>query len=134
MRPWHAPANAPRIGLSLFVFALSIGTLPAQIGTGTVTGIVLDSTGAVVPDAEVIVTNADRNTPHPTRTTATGDYTVSALEPGRYTVSVSHAGFRTAEIPTSWCFGSGERRAVASAARSARFSETPGRPSRVGSS
>jgi hypothetical protein len=78
---------------SLFLITgISLG----QIGTGSVTGLVFDPSGAVVADAEVIVTNVDRNVPHTTHTTENGAYVVTGLLPGNYSVTVKHPGFRTA--------------------------------------
>jgi len=56
----------------------------AQIGTGSVTGIVTDASGSVVPEADVTVTNADTNVSRATTSTASGDYAVTGLLPGRY--------------------------------------------------
>jgi hypothetical protein len=78
---------------------LTSGVGLAQIGTGSVTGLVTDASGAVVANSEVIVTNIERNVPHNTRTTETGSYTVTSLTPGHYSVTVKHTGYRTAMIP-----------------------------------
>src|SRR5450755_196074 len=90
---------ASRVLQVAFVAALFTGNIFAQIGTGSVTGIVYDKSGAVVPNAEVTVTNVDRNTPHVTTSNSGGDYTVTSLDPGRYTVHVKHPSFRVTSVP-----------------------------------
>ena len=76
----------------LMTSAISLG----QIGTGSITGLVFDPSGAVVANAEVIATNVDRNAPHRTHTTENGAYVVTGLLPGNYSVTVKHTGFQTA--------------------------------------
>src|SRR5262245_19540172 len=72
--------------------------LMAQIGTGSITGMVTDSSGAVIPEAEVTITNVDTNVLRVTTTTTSGDYAITGLLPGRYSVAVKKSGFRAANI------------------------------------
>jgi hypothetical protein len=69
-----------------------------QIGTGSITGLVLDPSAAVVTNADVTITNVDRNTPRATHTSGSGSYVVTDLLPGHYSVTVKHAGFETAVV------------------------------------
>ena len=80
------------------LLCVSSGTVLAQIGTGSVTGIVTDSSGAVVTDADVTITNVATNVARTTTTTSSGDYAVTGLLPGHYSVSVKKSGFRTATV------------------------------------
>ena len=61
------------------------------------TGRVVDSTGAVVPAADVVVHNENTGVDTKTVTTKTGDFTVAYLIPGTYDISVSKDGFKTAK-------------------------------------
>lgn len=79
----------------LCAFLLTITVIAtAQVGTGTINGTVKDSTGAVVPDADIRVLNIDTNVPRITRSNATGEYTVSGILPGHYSVTAKKQGFR----------------------------------------
>jgi hypothetical protein len=76
------------------LFAFS-GRLYAQAGaTGTVLGTVTDSTGAIVPNAAVTVTNTATGAAVHITTSSSGDYQASSLNPGSYSVSSQMAGFQ----------------------------------------
>ena len=79
----------------LVTFALVMtGAAYAQLaGTGSITGTVQDPSGAVVGNATVTATNVNTNVVTTRTTTKSGDYNVSGLIPGTYTVSVTSAGF-----------------------------------------
>jgi hypothetical protein len=62
----------------------------------TLNGTVLDSAGAVVPGASVVVVENDTKVENRTTTTSAGAYTLPYLPPGTYTIRVTAAGFRTA--------------------------------------
>src|SRR5712692_790113 len=81
----------------LLVF-LAVGALPAfaQIDRGAIVGTVLDASGAVVRQATVTVTNKATDVALTTDVNDTGEYQVSALIPGTYSVKVSAHGFETA--------------------------------------
>lgn len=65
-----------------------------QESRGSITGVVTDQQGAVVPDATVVVTNTDTNTISRTATNSTGYFEVNLLNPGAYSISVEAAGFK----------------------------------------
>ena len=79
----------------LMLFALGPVSLYSQVLYGTVVGTVRDQTGAVVPNAEVALTNRETGQTRETKADDSGNYTVLSLLPGTYDVRVSAAGFRT---------------------------------------
>lgn len=64
-------------------------------GTGTVRGVVSDPSGAVIPAASVVATNVGTQVKTARQTTESGDYTLSPLPAGEYTITVAAAGFQT---------------------------------------
>lgn len=84
-----------RITLCFIVFGLLAGKLFAQAGaTGTILGTVTDSSGAIVSNAKVTVTNTATNVDVRQVTSSSGDYNAPALNPGTYKVTVEAAGFQ----------------------------------------
>jgi len=80
----------------LFVVLLAVsGRLNAQAGaTGTILGTVTDSTGAIVPNAAVVVKNTATGVEVHTTTSSSGDYQAPSLNPGTYSVSATMPGFQ----------------------------------------
>src|SRR5580658_3832197 len=62
-----------------------------------ITGRVTDSTGAVLPDVKVTITNADTGITRETKTNDLGYYTVPLLDPGHYKLTAEKQGFGTRE-------------------------------------
>jgi len=66
-----------------------------QVDQGSVSGIVQDASGAVVPNAKVTLLNKDQGLSLETTTQASGEYTFTPVRIGNYSVSVTAAGFST---------------------------------------
>src|SRR6185437_4152746 len=68
-----------------------------QPDTSSISGVVKDSSGAVVGDASVAVINEATGVKREVRTNSAGNYVVNALMPGLYTVTVVAPGFKKSE-------------------------------------
>ncbi len=92
-----------RIGKQGLLLAFLLGVLlssraaVAQVDQGAITGVVEDSSGAVVPNAQVTVTNTDMGLVLQGTTNGSGVYVFSPLKIGHYTVSATAQGFQTTQ-------------------------------------
>jgi hypothetical protein len=77
----------------LLVLVLTCIGVQAQSTQGAVIGSVKDAAGAVVPDAQVTLTNTEEGTTRTTKTNGVGDYRFQDAKAGHYSVEVSAAGF-----------------------------------------
>jgi len=82
----------------LLGFACVATFLFGQSERGTITGTVVDASGAVVPGAHVSVTSLLTNMSSATESTEAGVYTAASLPVGQYTVRVQKDGFRPAVL------------------------------------
>ncbi len=86
-----------RAAIALVVLSLTCGgVLWGQGAVGTLNGSVLDTTGAVIPGATVVIANARTAVENRTSTTSAGAFTFPYLPAGTYTIRATSPGFRTA--------------------------------------
>ncbi len=89
----NAPAWLRIVGMWL-CWIITIPGLVAQIRSGSITGAVLDQSGAVVPDAKVTVVETATNQRYGTKSNDAGEFQVPYLPPGNYRTEVSREGFQ----------------------------------------
>ena len=97
----HLQNNMARIFRSLSAVLLLLLALPltggAQVANGSITGILTDSTGAIVPNAHVTLTKTDTGLTVQAQTNDAGIYNFSSLQTGPYKIQVTQPGFKKAE-------------------------------------
>jgi carboxypeptidase family protein/TonB-dependent receptor-like protein len=83
--------------LVILLFGIGAAALYAQVGAtnGSIQGDVTDVRGAVIPDAAVEADEVDTATIHRAVTEGSGHFEFPSLQPGRYVVKISKAGFAT---------------------------------------
>ncbi|HEY4382842.1 MAG TPA: TonB-dependent receptor [Acidobacteriaceae bacterium] len=79
----------------LGILAVSLLTASAQVDQGAIIGVVRDSTGAVIPGAQLTLTNTDTNLVLQGSSGSSGNYVFSPLKIGNYSLSVTAKGFAT---------------------------------------
>ena len=75
------------------LFLLSVAAF-AQSDRGTMTGAVLDTSGAVIPGVSITATHVETGARHETVSTETGNYTLAQLPAGVYQLSAELPGFK----------------------------------------
>jgi len=83
--------------LAAFSMAAALAALPvqatAQVATGNIRGVVVDSTEAVIPSAKVTLTNSGTGLQHIVTTNESGDFNAPFMPLGDYQLAAEVAGF-----------------------------------------
>ena len=70
----------------------------AQVQSGRIVGAVTDPNKAVIPNATVVITNTATNQAQTLTTNEIGEFVLTPVNPGIYTVAVTAPGFARAEV------------------------------------
>jgi outer membrane receptor protein involved in Fe transport len=88
-----------RLILCLVIVGAGSATLVlAQSSTATLTGLVVDSHAAALPDTDITALHVETGQRRKVRSANDGTFTIPLLPPGRYTVTASRQGFSPTEI------------------------------------
>jgi len=88
----------PLLAVSILLTGVFERPLHAQVLYGSVTGTVTDQSGAVVPGAQVTVTNEATGLKREATSDASGFYRVLDLPQGSYTVEITTGGFKPLKV------------------------------------
>ena len=80
---------------ALITLALLFATLPAlaQVSTASINGVIRDANGAVIPGATVVLHSVDTAVEHSSISNSSGEYVLTNINPGKYTLQATAAGF-----------------------------------------
>ena len=79
--------------VSLLLLLAAVPAARGQSGTSSVQGIVADTTGAVIPDSDITLTNDGTGVKLLTKSDNAGNYSFPTVLPGLYTLEVVKQGF-----------------------------------------
>jgi hypothetical protein len=82
-----------RRSVFLIAFLLVASVSNAQIVGGTISGTILDTAGAVLPDTQITILNQETGGIRHLISDAAGAYSAPSIPIGAYTISVTHEGF-----------------------------------------
>src|SRR2546430_2767470 len=94
-----------KVGLYRLLLTVTLAGLASSLAfaqgsstKATLTGVVQDATGGVVPGATVVVKNVATGVTNETVSNGTGNFSVPALDAGIYEALVSLAGFKAFKV------------------------------------
>ena len=94
---------------ALLLFVLGVRRTCAQVNTGDLLGTVTDSNGGLVQNASITVTNLETQETRQAHTNASGEYLVTLLPAGHYSVTVSSTTFKKF-VQSEIALSAGDRR------------------------
>src|SRR5215831_7746547 len=100
-RPSHLTLSSLLVVCLLISAGLCLLTSVAvgqTAATATLSGTVLDANGAVVPAANITITDTATGVQRTATTNEQGNFTIPLLKPSSYLLRVEHQGFLTAEV------------------------------------
>lgn len=80
------------------LLAICPAVLSAQSGTSSIQGTVVDTSGAVIPDASVSLVNTSTGVKLQSTSDASGSYSFPSIPPGLYSIEVARGGFASYKV------------------------------------
>ncbi|HEV2418011.1 MAG TPA: TonB-dependent receptor [Terriglobia bacterium] len=95
----HPIGTILKLSLLMTAFVIFCPALRAQTSSASVTGVVRDTSGAVIPGATVTLIDQGTNVSSRKITNSSGAFVFINVLPGTYVVTVEKAGFRNVSLP-----------------------------------